>query len=778
MAESNGQDVHVPWFSGLRLEGEGAGQYEMERSGSQQEEQDATNAGLLELDGLAPITIFVGANNSGKSRLMRELFKTQERLRIKMMSRDINGLEVRLGEKIPEWSSTLNKSTPSGSFSGDPWIADNVRDDFSSLLKLLNGKIYEATYSYRNALELLKNEISSCGIKDGIPGLYQAKRCYVPMLRGMRPPLPEELAGQVQLKGGDLYQLRTKRDYFASHGDLQRRNGFGEQKVFTGLQLYDDLRSRLLAKTQEIRDSVRRYEQFLSSYFFAGQDVTLTPVEEGKNDVVYIKIGNKEGRPIYDLGDGMQSLIICTYPIVTETEPGSLFFLEEPDLCMHPSLQRTFLEVLTTYHRKMGHQLFITTHSNHLLDLLEDNEEVSIFSFSEIADLTPTPTDPSQANSGSNPQQSKPKPSFRIRPSNLRDRQTLLELGVRPSAIYLANASIWVEGVSDCAYLRAYMVGFVHYLNTRGNDWGKSLAQRLAQYKEDRFYAFVEYSGSNLTHCSFTDGDRDNCQAEVGLDKITSVPNLCARAIVIADGDITTKGDRCMRYAKQLGGRFFALPCKEIENLIPEALMRGQVKRDYPNVDDKILAKIAYARYRTKKGVGAYLTSLKIPEAKYEAQGGTLNSYRKSTWASNLKGIPWLLRQKLKSEKEAERDRGVIVDPANASISQANDVLQAKQDLPNYLTQDIVWLCVCIYAHIAECNHDHETELKLKDFQQFIKEQGKRSQELTSGPNNTSQLCSEFEDLAEFSPPEWPIRDVSRNCFLESYLRWKTHDQA
>jgi hypothetical protein len=87
---------------------------------------------------------------------------------------------------------------------------------------------------------------------------------------------------------------------------------------------------------------------------------------------------------------------------------------------------------------------------------------------------------------------------------------------------------------------------------------------------------------------------------------------------------ITTKGDRCMRYAKQLGERFIALPCKEIENLIPEALMRSQVKRDYPNVDDKILAKIAYARYCTKKGVGAYLTCLKIPEAKYKAQGGTL----------------------------------------------------------------------------------------------------------------------------------------------------------
>ena len=64
----------MPWFGGLCLEGELAGQYEIERSGSQQEVQDTTKAGLLELDGLAPITIFVGANNSGKSRLMRELF--------------------------------------------------------------------------------------------------------------------------------------------------------------------------------------------------------------------------------------------------------------------------------------------------------------------------------------------------------------------------------------------------------------------------------------------------------------------------------------------------------------------------------------------------------------------------------------------------------------------------------------------------------------------------------------------------------------------------------
>ncbi len=88
--------------------------------------------------------------------------------------------------------------------------------------------------------------------------------------------------------------------------------------MFSGLSLFADLRRRLLGRTQSERDSVRQYEDFLADNFFGGSKVTLVPVEEDGNDVVHIKIGNKEDYPIYQLGDGLQSLIICTYPIVTE----------------------------------------------------------------------------------------------------------------------------------------------------------------------------------------------------------------------------------------------------------------------------------------------------------------------------------------------------------------------------------------------------------------------------------------------------------------------------
>ena len=790
MAENNGQVVQVPWFSGLCLEGKVAGQYEMEHPTSAKEHQDPTKAGLLELDGLAPITIFVGANNSGKSRLMRELFKTQEPLAIQLLFRDFQGVEVRIGEKIPDWRSTIENRTPSGRSSRNFWIADDVRVDFNSTLKQLNEKIDVARFPSETArstkLEKLKNQISSCGIKDRILGLYEAKRCYVPMLRGMRPPLPPELAVQVQLEDKDLYKSRTNRDYFASHGDLHGYVGFGKQKVFTGLQLYGDLRSRLLAKTQADRDSVRKYEQFLSSHFFAGQEVILIPVEESNNDVVHIKIGSKEAQPIYDLGDGMQSLIICTFPTVTETEPGSLFFLEEPDLCMHPSLQRTFLEVLKTYHRKMGHQFFITTHSNHLLDLLEDNELVSIFSFSEIADQTPAPADSSQADSGSNPQQSKPKPSFRIRPSNLTDRRTLLELGVRPSATYLANATIWVEGVSDCAYLRSYMEAFVHYLDVRGNAWGKSLANRLSQYKEDRHYAFVEYSGSNLEHYSFKDKGEDSEQAEAKSNKVTSVTNLCARAIVVADGDIgdTGKGDRKESFAAQLGDRFIWLPGKEIENMIPVALMREQVRRDNSNIETispGLADEIRYEKYcRAEIGVGAYLSSLGFVKPKYEGNGssGTLSSHMKGKWANNDKGIPWLVPQELKRDNKAAEDGCVSEDPPNAGNLQSNDEARIVKALPSYLTQDVIWLCVCLYIHIAKCNHDQETEHKLKDFQQFIRDLGKDSKGHTGDPNDGKQGGGESDKLAEYAVSEWPIKAVERHCLLTAFLDRTSRPEA
>jgi hypothetical protein len=771
VVESNGQDVHVPWFSGICLEGVVAGQYEMDLGSSPQEPEKTGVAGALALDGLGPITIFVGANNSGKSRLMRELFKAQQPLSIKLKSRDNEGTEVDIGEEIPKWIRTkrgiLNKNIING------WIVEEDRSQLGAYIKSLDDDIFNSYRpGERQDLIKLKQKISGCGIEGEIRCLKQTRRFYIPILRGMRPPLIVTTKEEDYQKYTDIYVQRTLHDYF-NKDIVSARHPLDEELpnlIFTGLTLYANLRRRLLARTQAERKTVRDYELFLSEYFFPGQSVTMIPVEEGENDVVHIRIGDNDERPIYDLGDGMQSLIICTYPIVTETEPGSLFFLEEPDLCMHPSLQRTFLEVLKTYHRKMGHQFFITTHSNHLLDLLEDNELVSIFSFSEIADQAPTPAELSQADSAGSSQSSNPKQSrFRIRPSILGDRQTLLELGVRPSATYLANATIWVEGVSDSAYLRAYMEAFVHYLKHLGKGWGKALAERLEQYKEDRHYAFVEYSGANLTHFSFEESERDNGQTE------TSVRDLCGKAIVIADGDIVAKVNREAHFEAQLKERFICLPCKEIENLIPEVLMKKQIRLDHTppqkgHVDEGTIENINYASYaRSGEGIGKYLGDLGM--SKYSGTtgngggSGTLPTTYKSRWRSVEKGIPALIRNQI----------DVVKDPINSTES-----IQAD-DLPDYLTQDLIWLCILLYIHIAGCNYDKNTENLLKELQGHIENQVTKSELDPVGEqvhdlalNFVNNSMAETTDQAKNIPNPWPIpipkdNTSSRSCLLKNF---------
>jgi hypothetical protein len=832
VVESNGQVVRVPWFSGLYLEGEVAGQYEMEpSSGLQAPGGGAGVQGVLALDGLAPITIFVGANNSGKSRLMRELFGNSEAAKCLRMGPDSEELKLDIEEllksiRLVEYSLptderglreiidaldalkadiqhwTCNTNNGWIGVNGvslldtlkariDPYLRGGTERKTS---RFLDGGRFGGSHE-----EKVNKDRVSAGVRRSLEDwsrryedvrksrfvgrmhdYLSLRRCYVPMLRGMRPPLVPVRSDRQNIDASDCFEERSILDYFTGFSSWRSLDNREEAKVessqqkqapdfsekpriFTGLSLYRDIQKRLLAPTHEERKSIRDYEMFLSANFFQGREVTLTPAlhnQEGKdNDVVYIKIGESEDRPIYALGDGMQSLIICTYPIITELQRGSLFFLEEPDLCMHPSLQRVFLKVLRDSYTEKGHQFFLTTHSNHLLDLLEDDNLVSIFSFSEIADRAPAPAVSPQAASVTNSQSSKPAQRyFRIRRSNSNDRQTLLELGVRPSATYLANATIWVEGVSDCAYLRAYMEGFVHYLKVRGNYWGKTLAQRLEQYKEDRHYAFVEYSGANLTHFSFADRACDGSQRQDNSNIVSSAPYLCARAIVIADGDITdsNKGDRCKLFATQLKERFIGLPCKEIENLIPDELMKNQIQKDDSNIDVTRLTEIKYADYRKLElGIGSYLSNFDFVRKSYAGQSGTLTAYRKKMWSSNEKGIPWLIRQDVESDKERVKER---IDEAN-------------RELPNYLTQDLIWLSLCLYAHIAECNHDLETKKHLNNFQNFIQSQREILLQATAVIQNVdSQPCPESNNTAESASLEWPIKDVNRSCLLTAFL--------
>jgi hypothetical protein len=232
---------------------------------------------------------------------------------------------------------------------------------------------------------------------------------------------------------------------------------------------------------------------------------------------------------------------------------------------------------------------------------------------------------------------------------------------------------------------------------------------------------------------------------------------------VIADGDIQTKPDRLKKFRETLKNAFIVLPGKEVENLIPEHYVKQQVRDDHTRpkrgeVSDDIVDDISYRNYRKYQdtndslvGIGGYLYSLKIekygPSSSSGSQG-TLPDEYKRRWRSTSEGIPRKIREALKAEP-------------GQNVANSEDASKAPPSLPDYMTRDLIWLCTCIYSHIAQCNHHEEAHRHLSDL---------RERMLDSKDSHSEPLSTECGETADAMLDAWPshLPDV-RDCVLQSY---------
>ena len=129
-------------------------------------------------------------------------------------------------------------------------------------------------------------------------------------------------------------------------------------------------------------------------------------------------------------------------------------------------------------------------------------------------------------------------------------------------------------------------------------------------------------------------------------------------------------------------------------------------------------------------------------------------------------------------ERDVKKDKDSTGSSLNTGNAQSIQEVVAIPELPSYLTQDLIWLCVCLYIHIAKCNHDQESEAKLKGFQEFIRDQGKDFKRPTVDPNDGKQPCVESDKPAEIVVSEWPIKDVDRKCLLTAFLDSTSRPEA
>lgn len=509
------------------------------------------------------LNFFIGKNNSGKSRFCRALSvegkdPSQFRVDASLGLSDFHAYfssEIkrrRIGRVVREGDNPVSLDLRSGL----RYVA--IRVDFDPNLSCdfmlseiavseMEDKLIDFCEVIKDYLDLendgwMKSQIKSVRDLTLKKENLLSGKFYVPILRGLRPFSDEE----------NCYSMRTRSDYF-SGADVSKF-------IITGEEVYIFLRSCLLGEPEQ-RDLIQKYEDLLSQYFFDGQKVTLIPKHD--SDVVHIKIGEDKQRAIYELGDGLQQAIILTYQCYLQQDSVCAFFIEEPELHMHAGMLR---QLMNFYLNETKHYYFFTTHSNHLLDMVDESDEVVIQKFTK-----------KKKDDGS--------AYFEIKRCD-KDRELLAALGVRPSSVYLANCTIWVEGIADRLYLTKYMQRYLYDLE-HSSEGNKAKFLKYRKFMQNFHYTFVEYQGSNLTHWSFDDDDQEEAPE---VERKMKALDVCANMLLIADGDIREK-ERVDDLQHELGNRFVLLESKEIENTLPVSL-----------VFDWAITKFAGAKSKTKEG--------------------------------------------------------------------------------------------------------------------------------------------------------------------------------
>ncbi len=467
-------------------------------------DNEVQNDQLLEIKRL---NFFIGKNNAGKSRFLRTLFMSNYPsgfYNFPELVKNLNILKIRLPELEAEFGYTSSFSNIKNNYQD---LIKDLEQSKTSQLIFLNSSIKSTLERDSKIANLFMNynffEITDEQVSK-ISEVF-LNQFYIPILRGMRPV--------TDLQNKQPYIDRAQKDYFID------TNKFNAKNIITGECLYHELKIHLLGEPEQ-REIIKSYEEKLSQYFFDNEPVSLIPKHD--QDVVNIKIGNDAQRPIFELGDGLQQAIILTYEayIKSKDKEGNLethaFFIEEPELHMHAGMVR---QLMNFYLNETKHYYFFTTHSNHLLDMADESDQVMIQKFVK----QPKEDNPNEFE-------------FKIYRCD-RDRDLLASLGVRPSSVYLANCTIWVEGITDRLYITKYMEKYLAELEKIDEELYKNYRRFMPNYH----YTFVEYAGSNLTHWSFDDDYPKTREERISFlqqDRGQSATAVASDMLLIADGDI------------------------------------------------------------------------------------------------------------------------------------------------------------------------------------------------------------------------------------------------
>ncbi|MDX2047468.1 MAG: AAA family ATPase [Chitinophagaceae bacterium] len=295
---------------------------------------------------------------------------------------------------------------------------------------------------------------------------------------------------------------------------------------------------------EEKRSRLDSIEQRVAELLNVGK-IKIDVPENNKRIVLVV---DKKRFPLENYGTGIHDLVLlCCILILNEK---SLVCIEEPEIHLHPEIQRRFIKFLS----ETEHQYLITTHSNVLLD--------SLNTFSSIYHVSYDNT----------------KSQIKKAIASDQTRKIIDELGFKASDLLQTNGIIWVEGPSDRTYI---------------NRWISLISQ---DFTEGIHYTIMFYGGKLLSHLSFDDNQ----------EELIEMMKINQNAFIVIDRDNNPLAKTKERVRREIGiENNWVTKGREIENYISLKVINEWLLKNNMNpinkddIDPKKKIEIMISKYNS-----------------------------------------------------------------------------------------------------------------------------------------------------------------------------------